>query len=94
MNKVDITTRALISALDQSTVVQQLKKNKHNLKQNQTLIKQINAFDNSQENRTKLMNHPDYADYMNSLNELNYLIMDLNLKLGKILSSRNCHENK
>lgn len=90
MKEINDAVDQLINQIDQTNQVQNFKSSKLKVQKNQALINQINAFNRDQDYRQELMENLDYQNYIKDLNELNYLILSINVKLKKILSSRSC----
>lgn len=83
----------LLDLLDQNKDIMKVKELKKNLLNNQELRKDLDIYreKNSVEAKLKLFKNLDYLKYLDSKNNVNYLIQDIKSKFN-IFISRKCQD--
>lgn len=92
----------LITVLDNHDVTKLLKNQRKEILADKLLMEELRNFKNLNEqeylkNKTKIFNNKKITAYHQSLNEFNYLLMNINQQLAKINQQAKCakvkHEN-
>ena len=99
MSEIIEKTYKLLDTLDNSEVIKKLTKYKNIIEQDEevlSLVKRINNEENPEVKiklRKKLYSNPDYQNYMDAYNELNYIVLKINKKFAEYTNTKegNCH---
>jgi len=89
-------TYNLLDVLDNSELIKYLTNSKEKLQKDDkvlSLIKEINKELNNKikiELRKELYNNKNYKDYMDSYNELSYIILKINNKFKEYTNTKGC----
>jgi len=89
-------TYNLLDVLDNSELIKKLTSSKEKLQKDDkvlSLIKEINKELNNKikiELRKELYNNKNYKDYMDSYNELSYIILKINNKFKEYTNTKGC----
>lgn len=96
MNEIIIKTFELIDVLDNSDLIRNLSMYKERISNNSDLRDLINKGNNTQDKyllldiKRKLYNNLDYKGYIDSYNELMYIVMKINSKYRELLEVGGC----
>ena len=96
MHEIMRATYELIDELDKSDLIKELIFYKDKVLNNKDLCDLINKGKNCDDKylvmdiKRKLYNNGDYKNYINSYNQLYYIIMDINQRYNKVLNSKSC----
>lgn len=96
MNEIIIKTFELIDVLDNSDLIRNLSMYKEKISNNSDLCDLINKGNNTQDKyllldiKRKLYNNLDYKGYIDSYNELMYIVMKINSKYRELLEVGGC----
>ena len=96
MSEIINATYKLLDTLDNSEVIQKITQYKKILEQDEevlSLVKKINNEKNIElkiKLRKKLYSNNNYKNYMDSYNELNYIVLKINNKLKEYTNTKEC----
>ena len=96
MNEIMKKTYELIDVLEESEIISNLEKYKDKISGNKDLCDLIKKGNNTEDRyllldiKRRLYKYDDYKKYMDSYNELMYLIMDINSRYTKLLGKDGC----
>ena len=96
MNKIVMKTFELIDVLDSSDLIRNLSMYKERISNNSDLCDLINKGNNTSDKyllldiKRKLYNNLDYKGYIDSYNELMYIVMKINSKYRELLEVGGC----
>lgn len=89
MDEIIIATKHLISILDESNCIYNLRKYKHLVQSNNHLLDLISKYNNCSDNYEKMSlkkeiyQNEEYSSYMKYYNELFFYVMDINKRFKK-----------
>ena len=96
MSEIINATYKLLDTLDNSEVIQKITQYKKILEQDEevlSLVKKINNEKNIElkiKLRKKLYSNNNYKNYMDSYNELNYIVLKINNKFKEYTNTKEC----
>lgn len=96
MSEIINATYKLLDTLDNSEVIQKITQYKKILEQDEevlSLVKKINNEKNIElkiKLRKKLYSNNNYKNYMDSYNELNYIVLNINNKFKEYTNTKEC----
>ena len=94
MNNIIKKTYDLIDTLDNSLLIKELSYYKDKIINDKYILDLINKYNNSNNNEEKitikkeLYNNINYKKYMENYNKLNYIIMEINIRIKKITNTK------
>ena len=97
MNEIMEKTYELIDVLEESEMIKNLFFYKDKIMNNEELQKLIHEGNSNNDSykmldiKRKLYKDLDYCGYIDSYNELMYLVMDINSRFKKIIGEGSCH---
>lgn len=98
MHEIIKATYELIDELEKSDLINKLTLYKDKVKSNSKLCDLLKKGKESDDQylildiRKKLYKNMDYQSYVHYYNELFYIVMDINKRYQKLLSSRSCNK--
>lgn len=98
MNKIINKTIKFLNILDNSDLIKDLTYYKEQIEKDDELLKLISVGNNTNneeellEIKRKLYNTALYKKYMESYNELFYIVLKINNKYSEFLNERSCHK--
>ncbi len=96
MSEIIEKTYQLLDALDNSEVIKKLTYYKQKLEQDEEVLSLVKKINNEMDSnkkielRKQLYNNNDYKNYMDSYNELNYIVLKINNQFSKYTNTKTC----
>ena len=99
MSEIVEATYKFLDNLDNSDIIKNITKYKHNLLNNKDILSKIDKIKKEKDNnkliigRKEIYNNDDYKIYMKYYNELSLIIMQINKKYKEYTNTKehNCH---
>ena len=96
MNNIIEKTYSLIDELDKSDIIKNITHYKEKILNNKEIQDLLSKAKNITDEyilydiKNKLYKYNDYKEYMHYYNELNYIVMDINSRLKKLINTNIC----
>jgi hypothetical protein len=96
MHKIIEATYELIDELDNSDIIKNITFYRDRIKNNLEVCSLIEKSKNTDDKyiimdiRRKLYSNSDYKNYIDSYNQLYYIVMNINKRLNKLVNNRRC----
>lgn len=89
-------TYNLLDVLENSELIKKLTSSKEKLNKDDEVLSLIKKFNNEQDNKQKIIikqklyNNKNYKDYIDSYNELSYIVLKINNQYKKYTNTKGC----